>query len=180
MNLEQRFIDAQEAKIGGVPVTLNESFRTGVLTIEISRGAITCCTSTLSWLEAQEQQGGATWRKIAEVLHQEIEDAGYDAMRTHMVDVGARVGVKVVDRRKVTRPNNDRVDHVSHGIADLVAQMAPFCDGRPLSGNQVRNFARRYGELRDEIALLRAALADAEGRFEIAQSQIVKLMEGQE
>lgn len=174
-----RLIDAALAKIGGVPVQINEAFRAGTLMLEPEKQQIVCSTTTLKWLDGVETDGGATWRKVGQVLHQELEESGA-AMKARMVDVGARVGLKVVDRRKITRPSNDRVDFVCGGISDLVSQMAPFCDGRKLSGNQVQNFAKRYGELRDEMAKLRAAVAAAEGAFELAQHQIVRLMDGQE
>lgn len=174
-----RLVDAALAKIAGVPVTINEAFRSGLLMLDPENQRITCSSSTLAWLDSMETNGGAAWRKCSQVIHHEIGDAG-EAMKATMVDVGARVGLRVVDRRRVTRPTNDRLDFVCKGIADLTAQMAPFCDGRTLSGNQVQNFAKRYGELRDEMAQLRMALAEAEGRFEVAQKQIITIMDGQE
>lgn len=174
-----RLVDAALAKIGGVPVQINETFRAGTLMLEPDKQHVVCSTTTLKWLDGVETDGGATWRKVGQVLHAELEESGAQ-MKARMVDVGARVGLKVVDRRRTTRPSNDRIDFVCNGISDLVAQMAPFCDGRTLSGNQVQNFAKRYGELRDEMAKLRADLTAAEGRFEVAQHQIVQLMDGQE
>lgn len=174
-----RTVSAELMKIVGVPVTINDTFRTGALMLEPEHQRITCSAATLSWLESAEVNGGDTWRKVAGVLHAAVEEAGA-RMKSQMVDVGAKVGLRVVDRRRTTRPSNDRLDFVCQGISDLVAQMAPFCDGRELTGNQVGNFVKRYGELRDQMAILRKSMDDAEGRFELAQAQVVKLMEGQE
>lgn len=176
---KNRTVDAKLCKIVGVQVAINDTFRSGVLMMEPEQQRISCSSTTLSWLDSMETSGGEKWRKVAGVLHAAVEEAG-KAMKSQMVDVGAKVGLRVVDRRRMTRPTNDRLDFVCQGISDLVAQMSPFCDGRTLSGNQVGNFVKRYGELRDEMKKLRDDLAQAEGRFEIAQAQIVKLMEGQE
>lgn len=164
----------------------NETFRLGAVKIDFvpqKNGDVTlalvCSTGTWSALQHEERRGGTT--PTVDILEREINEA-VTVVQARMVDLNMKGPRKVVDRRTVTRPSNDRVEFVCRGIADLTSQMATLM-GMPegtRSDNQITQVAKRYAELAGEMSRLRTALTDAEGQFEVAQQQIMALMGGDE
>lgn len=172
-----RMIDAELQKIEGIECTINESFRLGAIQLAPEQGLVTLSSATLSWLDATERKGGPEWGAVASSLRTTLR-AAEKSMQTQMVDL-TRVA-KVVDRRRVTRPAEDRVEHVCRGIADLTQQMAGMLSGRVTHDEtMVSGVAKRYSLLAAEMAKLREALTQAEGMFEVAQIQVVQLMDGE-
>lgn len=172
-----RMVDAELQKIEGIQVSINESFRIGVIQLDPNAGTVTLCTSTLSWLDGTERTGGREWGAVANLLRTTIKTAE-TTMQTQMVDL-TKVA-KVVDRRKITRPSNDRVEHVCRGIADLTQQMATMLSGRIThDDSMVNGVAKRYSALAAEMQELRQKLTEAEGMFEVAQAQVIMLMDGE-
>lgn len=171
-----RMIDAELQKIEGIQVAINESFRLGAIQLDPSVQKITTSSGTLTWLDQTERKNGPDWGPIANLLRTTIKESGR-TMQTQMVDL-TKVA-KVVDRRKVTRPAEDRVELVCRGIADLSAQMSGMLSGRVSHDeNMVNGVAKRYATLAAEMAKLREALTNAEGMFEVAQIQVMQLMGG--
>lgn len=169
-----------------VAVHFNETFRLGAVKVDILQvgggdWTVSLVTSTATWshLQSEEARGGAT--PTLDILEREVDEA-VSQVQTRMVDLSMKGPRKVVDRRTVTRPSNDRVEFVCRGIADLVAQMATLM-GMPehtRSDNQVTQVAKRYTELAQEMGELRRAITEAEGYFELAQQQVISLMGGDE
>ena len=175
-----RMVSAELMKIEGIGVVINETFREGVLMLETGTstrpGRIVCTSSTLSWLDASEQRGGRDWGALANVLRDEIKLAGDEMAQSKMVDLTTR-GHKVVDRRRVTRPSDDRLDHLAQGISDLTQQMAAMLAGQVVASPKlVAGTAKRYAELAAEMRDIRSLFTNCEGMFDIAQMQVVTLM----
>lgn len=180
-----RMVDAELMKIEGIQVVINESFRIGVLQLDcssftrtvpqLSSGKIICSAATLSWLDSTEQRGGREWGIVANVLRNEIREVG-ELAASRMVDLTTR-GHKVVDRRKVTRSSNDRIEHLVNGISDLTSQMASMLAGHvEATPKLVAGTAKRYAELSAEMKEIRTLFLKAEGMFDVAQAQVMALM----
>lgn len=175
-----RMVSAELMKIEGIAVVINETFREGVLMLEtgtsMRTGRIICTSGTLAWLDATEQKGGRDWGALANVLRAEIKKAGDEMAQSKMVDLTTK-GHKVVDRRRVTRPSDDRLDHLVQGISDLTQQMAAMLAGQVVASPQlVAGTAKRYAELAAEMREIRGLFTACEGMFDIAQMQVVTLM----
>lgn len=175
-----RMVSAELMKIEGIDVVLNDTFRLGVLMLEIGNsqraGRIICSTGTLSWLDATESKGGREWGIVANGLRAEIRKVGESMATSTMVDLTSR-GHKVVDRRKVTRPSDDRIQHLCQGISDLVAQMAAMLAGQvEATPELIGGTARRYAGFAAEMKDIRELLTGVEGMFDLAQMQVVQLM----
>lgn len=135
--------------------------------------------STFGWLAEVERAGGRNWARIRTMMGEAVAQA-YSDQRSKTCDLSV-LGIRTVkDGRRVTRANPDRLVRVVTGIADLVTQMATLLDGRNLTDEQVLPLVQRYGELRDEMRELRAAMDGADGNFEVAQAYLVKMMEAAE
>jgi hypothetical protein len=172
-----RMVDAELMKIEGIQCAINESFRLGVAQFDVEQQRVVLSSGTLNWLDATERKGGPEWGSVSNLLRTTIRTAER-TMQTQMVDL-TKVA-KVVDRRRVTRPAEDRVELVCRGISDLTAQMSGMLSGRVVHNDaMVAGVAKRYSALAAEMAALREALTNAEGMFEIAQVQVVQLMEGE-
>lgn len=178
-----RMIDAELQKIEGAQVRINESFRVGVVEFQFFNDSTTLpplsvvtSSATLSWLDGTERKGGPEWGAVANLIRTTMKNAE-TKMQTQMVDL-TKVA-KVVDRRKVTRPSDDRVEHVCVGIRDLTGQMASMLSGHVVHDDtMVNGVAKRYSALAAEMQELRQRLTEAEGMFEIAQAQVIALMDG--
>lgn len=186
--VRQQRIRGYRFQAGGVDVAVqfNETFRLGAVKVDFVTAkdgnqhlALVCSTATWSALQAEEARGGKT--ETLDILEREVGEA-VSLVQTRMVDLSMKGPRKVVDRRTVTRPSNDRVEFVTRGITDLVSQMATLM-GMPehaRSDNQVTQVAKRYAELAGEMEQLRRAVIEAEGNFELAQQQVIALMGGNE
>lgn len=170
-------LDPQKQTFLGYPFYIQEGFRRGVVKVTPDPELrLQMSASTYSALNAERLTGGAT--PLLDMLEQEVIDAGAD-MQTRMVDLG-KGPKKVVDRRTVTRPSDDRVEYVVQGISDLTSQMATLL-AQPQhvrSEGTVNGAAKRYAELAEEMKKLRRAMMQAEGAFEVAQAQVIVLMDG--
>lgn len=172
-----RMVDAELMKLEGIECAINESFRLGAVQLDIEHKRCVMSSGTLSWLDTTERKGGPEWGAVANLLRNALRQAER-TMQTQMVDLTR--SAKVVDRRKVTRPAEDRVELVCRGIADLTQQMSGMLSGRVRHDeNMVNGVAKRYSALAAEMAKLREALTNAEGMFEVAQMQVVQLMDGE-
>lgn len=164
-------------KINGWPVSFNDTYRPGTVVCDYNtpQPILRMSNTTCSALLHETKQGGHMPLLLA--LEKEMDEAEAQ-MQTKMVDLGAKTGRKVVDRRTVTRYSDDRVDFVCRGISDLSSQLATLLgQGAPSEGS-VAHAAKRYAELAAEMKKLRAAMVAAEGHFEVAQIQVMKLMGG--
>lgn len=171
-----RMVDAELMKLEGIECAINESFRLGVVQLDIEHKRCVMSSGTLSWLDASERKGGPEWGGVANMLRTALRTAER-TMQAQMIDLTKTA--KVVDRRRVTRPAEDRVELVCRGIADLTQQMSGMLSGRVRHDDaMVSGVAKRYSALAAEMAKLREALTNAEGMFEVAQMQVVQLMDG--
>lgn len=158
----------------GFVVKLNDTFRLGAVTIEVlPKSMIVMSSATWSSLVSEHTRGGVT--PILDALEAELGKA-LGSMKTSMVDLSVKSPRKVVDRRRVTRYSDDRVDYVCSGIGDLVAQMSNLLGMATCSEGSVTSVAKRYAELATEMKGLREAVTRAEGQFEVAQQLVVQLM----
>ena len=170
-------LDARNVAISGCGVRINDTFRLGAVKLEwvVTVGGgyrvmPTMSSATWSSLVTEKQRSAHT--PALDVLERAIADVKV-TIKTTMVELGGKGPTKVVDRRRVARYTDDRVDFVGRGISDLVSQMSNLLSkpSASRSDGTVASVAKRYAELASEMKLLRAALTDAEGRFEIASTR---------
>ncbi len=157
----------------GLLISLNDAFRLGTITVDPSTNKIVMSSASWSALVSEHNRGGVT--PILDTVETAVGEA-VATMRTQMLDLSLKGPRKVVDRRRVTRYSDDRVDYVCNGISDLVAQMSNLLGMTGRSEGSVAEVAKRYAELASEMKKLRAAITEAEGKFEVAQQQVMQLM----
>ena len=167
-------LDVIGMMIGGLRVRLNDTFRLGAVMVDVHGGKeLVMSSATWSALVTEDQRGGYT--PTFDFLENKALAAG-EAMKVVMVDLAVSLNRKIIDKRRVTRYSDDRVDFICRGISDLVAQMSNLLAMREVSEGSVSVCAKRYAELAAEMKALRVAVTTAEGQFEVAQHQVVQLM----
>lgn len=157
----------------GMLVVLNDTYRVGVISIEPTQNNIVMSSGTWSALVSENNRGGTT--PVLDLIENAVVEA-VGQVRVKMLDLSLKGPRKVVDRRRVTRYSDDRVDYVCNGISDLVAQMSNLLSMSNRSDGSVTEVAKRYVELATEMKKLRDAVTEAEGKFEVAQQQVIQLM----
>lgn len=173
-----RMVHVELQKIEGIPVIINDGYRSGTITFDQPNQRIVTSFGTFNWMGECETRGGAVWGKVANAIRTGIQTSEVN-MRETMVDL--KHVADVVDRRQRTATVNDRVDRVCQGISDLTSQMAAMLSGKVVASPEaVASVAKRYSAAAAEMGALRAALQQAEGMFEIAQVQVVQLMEAED
>lgn len=151
----------------------------GTLPGEVTYTKLSMSDATWAALSHAETAGGKAFRVLRDSIDEPYTELVNDVRR----EGGMKSVMIAVPLRPVTRQppagakSADRIGAVCVGIQKLVAEMAPFCDGRDTNETQLAGFAAKYGKLRSEMTALRQAFSEAEGQFEIAQAQMVHLME---
>lgn len=144
----------------------------------ITHDEIVCWWNGANGIVACTQQ---TWDLI------EADDGAITAMQEAQEEAKHKTPKAVVRNVRVAGALNPppvptgRKPKASHGIKELKAQaialveeMTRFPHPSPV---QQAEFARRYGALRDRMAVLRRDFTETEGVFETAQNQLVAFME---
>lgn len=179
-------VDQDSLTFSRLPVVLSEDYRLGVIVVSadtVRRPMYQLVMSPYTWatLDHLERRGGVAWAECFDAV---------DAAYTEVVGRVVKEGIPMISRMVEVRPRRtkpvpvpgsrsaDRLGAVCVEIQKLVAQMAPHCDGREVDDEALARFAGSYGKLRAEMISLREAFAEADGQFEIAQAQMVHLMEG--
>lgn len=171
-------IDLKAMTFMGLPVKLNDTFRLGAFQARPPlpfdpEGSVTCSTASWSHLLTEQGRGGVT--PALDAVEMAVGEA-VSMAKVKMIDLSFKGPTKVVDRRRVTRYSDDRVDYICRGISDLVSQMSTLSQMPGRSDGSVASVAKRYAELASEMKELRTLVANAEGMFEVAQQQVVNLM----
>lgn len=166
-------VDARGMTVCAYSVKINDTFRLGA--VSIAPETLTVAMSSASWsaVVSEHNRGGRT--PVIDTLEKEIAEAD-DMALARMTDLSMKGPTKVVDRRRVTRYSDDRVDFICRGISDLVSQMSNLLSAPSVGDGQVSAVAKRYAELATEMRELREAVTNAEGMFEVAQQQVMQLM----
>lgn len=157
----------------GFTVDLVDTYRLGAVTIQPLEQQMMMSSATWSALVSENNRGGVT--PALDDVQEAVSEAVLK-LRTQMLDLSLKGTRKVVDRRRVTRYSDDRVDYVCNGISDLVQQMSNLLGMSGRSEGSITEVAKRYAELASEMKALREAVVVAEGRFEVAQQQVMQLM----
>jgi len=164
----------------GLPCTLVPSIRNLLVVVIFDNsagwpGEIRMNTGTWGALVSIQAVGGRDWAKVVHHVQTAISYCEQD-QTSKTCDLGV-LNLKPPSPKPSPRRKSDRLSTVSEGIGNLVAQIAPLCDGRSLDDETVMAVAASYGKLRDEMRVLRESMAHIDGQFEVAQAYLVKMME---
>lgn len=155
----------KQAQLMGWPVFALTTQTRDLVTIDPQAGTITIHPDTLYWVKSN-------FSATTELANEKAE--AVRTMQVVMVDVGRHAPArKQPARPKPVLQQPSGIKALCVDLQALVADMACCVDPTP---DQTREFAMRYGRMRDAMAGLRSAFSEAEGNFETAQTLLVAQM----
>lgn len=178
---QSRLVDLPSSMAFGLPVEVATNLR-GLMLVVLwdgplrKPGLLRGSESTWQWLVDMETQGGRPWAIVVRHVEKAIHYCAADGV-SKTCDLGVLNVTPPPPRPKPRSRGGDRLSKVSEGITELVAVMAPLCDGRPLRDEDVIEIVTQYGKLRDQMRVLRESMDTADGQFEVAQAYLTKMVE---
>lgn len=148
--------------LGGFEVFVVPSQIEGVIGIDPMAKTVTVHPKTWSWFKNDNAVMGAFVHEKAEAVR---------LMKVTMFDASRYA--PAADPKRQVAPVPMGITLLCRDLATLVGDMAAADVTDPAA---IRDMARRYGKMRDTMATLRAAFAEAEGAFEVAQDLLVQKM----
>lgn len=148
--------------LGGFALVIISVTDENVMTIDPQAKSVSVHPKTWSWVKDDQAALGMFTHEKAEAVRQ---------MKVVMYDVSKYA--PAADPNRVVPPVPMGITLLCRDLQKLVGDMSAADVTDPKA---IRDMARRYGKMRDTMATLRLAFAEAEGSFEVAQALLVQKM----
>jgi hypothetical protein len=131
-------------------------------------GIFTCSDKTWSRIRRDDE-----WSDAVLLLLEEAKKEMPKAVVADLSLLDKAKGVKVADPNR-TAPQPAGITALTAQITSLVVEMNRYGDSPAMDVQ--RDFATRYGRLREAVLALRGQFTEAEAAFEVAQAKLVSFM----